>query len=259
MLILSLFPGADLLGRGFEAEGLCVVRGPDIVWGSDVREFHPPSGKFEGVIGGPPCQDFSCARRSPATGYGDEMLREWVRVVTSACPMWFLMENVPGVPDIQVPGYRVQRLNLAASECGGRQRRNRCFQFGSRDNTVLSPPRAVTRAVTSPACLARGPSHGDRRVFADWCELQGLPRNFDLPGLSLGAKYRAVGNGVPVFMARVLARAVLLRVHSEGVTLCRCGCGRRVTGRQFMATAGCRKRMERRRRDTKSLQSSTSW
>jgi hypothetical protein len=25
-LVLSLFPGADLLGRGFESEGFCVVR-----------------------------------------------------------------------------------------------------------------------------------------------------------------------------------------------------------------------------------------
>ena len=28
-LILSIFPGADLLGRGFEADGFCVVRRPD--------------------------------------------------------------------------------------------------------------------------------------------------------------------------------------------------------------------------------------
>ena len=30
-LVLSLFPGIDLLGRGFEAEGFCVVRGPDLL------------------------------------------------------------------------------------------------------------------------------------------------------------------------------------------------------------------------------------
>lgn len=221
------------------------------MWGGDVRMFHPPAGKFSGVIGGPPCQDFSSLRRLPPTGYGDKMLKEWARAVTEAAPDWFLMENVPGVPDVAVPGYQIQRLNLSASECGGRQRRNRCFQFGSRDATCISPRRRVTpaAAVTSPACLASGPSHLDRRGFADWCELQGLPRTFDLPGLSLGAKYRAVGNGVPVYMARVLARAVIDRIPVESVTLCLCGCGRRVTGRQFQATAGCRKRMERRRRD----------
>jgi hypothetical protein len=48
-LVLSVFPGADLLGRGFEQEGFCVVRGPDLVWGGDVRTFHPPPGAFGGV------------------------------------------------------------------------------------------------------------------------------------------------------------------------------------------------------------------
>jgi hypothetical protein len=30
-LVLSLFPGIDLFGRGFEAAGFCVVRGPDLI------------------------------------------------------------------------------------------------------------------------------------------------------------------------------------------------------------------------------------
>ena len=58
-LILSLFPGIDLLGQGFEAEGYCVVRGPDRLWGGDIQDFHCFSGRFDGVIGGPPCQDFT--------------------------------------------------------------------------------------------------------------------------------------------------------------------------------------------------------
>jgi len=248
-LILSVFPGADLLGRGFEQEGFCVVRGPDTVWGGDIRTFHPPAGFFEGVIGGPPCQDFSAMRRAPPTGYGQMMLAEWVRVVLAAYPVWFLMENVPGVPDVAVPGYDVQRFNLSAAECGGRQRRNRCFQFGSRDATCVLPARQGTVSVTSPACLASGPSRGDKRGFPDWCEDQGLPRDFDLPGLSLGAKYRAVGNGVPIYMARILARAVRNRMPVGQVRLCLCGCGRALLGRQVMAGPGCRKRMERRRRD----------
>ena len=41
--VLSLFPGIDVLGLGFEQEGFIVVRGPDPLWGSlhDVRRFHP--------------------------------------------------------------------------------------------------------------------------------------------------------------------------------------------------------------------------
>jgi DNA (cytosine-5)-methyltransferase 1 len=244
-LVLSVFPGADLLGRGFEAEGFCVVRGPDIVWGGDIRGFHAPKKKFSGVCGGSPCQDFSKGRRCPPTGLGLELLGHYVRVVEEAEPDWFLLENVPGVPSVAVPGYAIQRFNLNAAECGGRQNRLRTFQFGSRDGTCLVVDRNDTPDELEPCCMA---SKSGRRTFADFCELQGLPRDFDLPGLSIAAKYRAVGNGVPVYMARVIARAVLSRGESQFVTLCACGCGRRVTGKQTSATPACRKRLERARR-----------
>lgn len=58
-LVLSLFPGIGLIDRAFEEQGFVVVRGPDVLWGGDIRNFHPPAGKFDGVIGGPPCQTFS--------------------------------------------------------------------------------------------------------------------------------------------------------------------------------------------------------
>jgi site-specific DNA-cytosine methylase len=45
-LVLSLFPGIGLLDRAFEEEGFCVVRGPDLLWGGDIKTFHPPAGKF---------------------------------------------------------------------------------------------------------------------------------------------------------------------------------------------------------------------
>jgi DNA (cytosine-5)-methyltransferase 1 len=87
------------------------------------------------------------------------------------------------------------------------------------------------------------------RSFPDFCELQGLPRDFDLPGLSVKAKYAAVGNGVPVPMARVVAIAILGRRDTLPCRVCVCECGRPVHGHQVHATAACRKRMERRRRD----------
>ncbi|MCX6902818.1 MAG: DNA cytosine methyltransferase, partial [Verrucomicrobia bacterium] len=103
--MLSLFPGIDLLGRGFELEGFCIVRGPDLLWGGDIRAFHPPAGRFEGVIGGSPCQDFSRARRNEPSGQGLAMLAEFVRVVETARPEWFLLENVPTVPSVAAAGY----------------------------------------------------------------------------------------------------------------------------------------------------------
>lgn len=60
IIVLSIFPGIDLLGCGFEAEGYCVVRGPDLLWGGDIRRFHVPAGRFNGIIAG-----FSSGRRRP--------------------------------------------------------------------------------------------------------------------------------------------------------------------------------------------------
>lgn len=196
-LILSVYPGADLLGRGFEREGFCVVRGPDLLWGCDVMYFHPPRGVFAGVIGGSPCQDFSGARRAPPTGEGIELLKEFCRVVEESSAAWFLLENVPRVPSVTVQGYTIQRFNLSASECGLRQHRLRTFQFGSRDGAPLVISRREKEPGASHCCLATEGKNKQRRSFADFCELQGLPRDFDLPGLSLAAKYRAVGNGCP--------------------------------------------------------------
>ncbi|MFZ2407129.1 MAG: DNA cytosine methyltransferase, partial [Methylobacter sp.] len=84
MLVLSLFPGIGLLDRAFEDLGFCVVRGPDLIFGGDIRRFSVPAGRFDGVIGGPPCQDFSKARRDDPTGQGMEMLYHYKRIVMEA-------------------------------------------------------------------------------------------------------------------------------------------------------------------------------
>jgi DNA (cytosine-5)-methyltransferase 1 len=248
-LLLSLFPGADLFGRAFEAEGFCVVRGPDPLWGGDIREFKCVAGHFWGVFGGSPCQDFSKLRRCPPTGHGVAMLAEFARCVTEAQPEWALLENVPGVQDLPIAGYFRQRFNLAAKECGAAQSRLRCFQWFNRVN---STPLVIHRGAAPPglsrAALASEGRRQGRRSWADFCELQGLPRNFALPGLSQAARYQAVGNGVPIQMGRVLARAILAWSVTDGlVRVCICGCGRPLPGSGVHATPSCRKRMERAR------------
>lgn len=248
-LVLSLFPGIDLFGRGFETEGFCIVRGPDVLWGGDIREFNPPPGRLEGIIGGSPCQDFSRARRAEPTGEGLELLAEFVRVVEAARPDWFLLENVPTVPTVAVEGYRVQRLDLDARECGLRQRRLRHFQFGSAEGKVIIVQRrlALSRAESHATCLASEGRRKHRRTWPDFCELQGLPPDFDLPGMTKAARYAAVGNGVAVPVARVLAEAIKCAVPWHAVRLCACGCGRTLTPQQIAATPACRKRLQRRR------------
>jgi DNA (cytosine-5)-methyltransferase 1 len=247
-LVLSLFPGIDLLGRGFQEEGFCVVRGPDLIQGGDVRRFFSVSGRFDGIIGGPPCPDFSRARRGEPTGYGLEMIEEFKRIVRESRPSWWLMENVPGVPDVRIEGYGHQRIDLNATQCGLKQNRLRHFQFGHNRKWVIAVERSEVESEVEPCCLASEGRRPGRRTWADFCRLQGLPSDYRLDQYTQSARYRAVGNGVPVPMARVMARAVAGVCAPGWVRLCVCGCGRPVEGRAVMATPACRKRLERLRK-----------
>jgi len=243
-VVLSLFPGIDLLGKGFEKAGFCVVRGPDIIFGGDIREFNPPSGLFGGVIGGPPCQDFSARNRKKSTGYGMQMLGEFKRVVINCQPEWWLMENVPRVPNVLIAGYSWQRIDLKANEFGLTQSRLRHFQFGHRNGMELLIPRAITNKATEPCCLATEGKRKQRRTWSEFCQLQGLPADFSLPYFKQSARYTAVGNGVPIPMAYALACAIKNPVGGNG---CICGCARPVNRKAKHASATCRKRMQRRR------------
>jgi DNA (cytosine-5)-methyltransferase 1 len=254
-LVLSLFPGVGLLDLAFSLEGLQTVRGPDLLWGGDVRRFHAPAGCFWGVIGGPPCQDFSSLRRFEPTGYGLEMLGEFVRVVHEAAPEWWLLENVATVPDVRIAGYSWQRIDVDQAWYAAVSRL-RHIQFGSRTGRTLQIPRGTRAADCEPCALAC-----DDRPWPVVRRLQGLPDDYELPGFTRAAAVAAVGNGVPIVLGRVLARAVLAAYGHEcgtqavtdweavaALLRCACGCGRIVHGRHRYDSACCRKRAERARR-----------
>jgi len=141
MLVLSLFPGIGLLDMAFEEEGFCVVRGPDVLWGGDVKRFHPPGGRFDGVIGGPPCQPFSqLVHMVKANGYEprhENLIPELERIVAEAKPAWFVMEEVRGAPLPNVPGYRVHEQMVNARHFGSTQNRERRISFGTHDGRAL--------------------------------------------------------------------------------------------------------------------------
>lgn len=262
-IILSIFPNIGLLDRAFEEKGFCVVRGPDTLWGGDIRLFHPPSGVFLGIIGGPPCQDFSSKRRSAPTGYGLEMLEEFARVVIEAKPEWWLLENVARVPTVtELPShifaelghsYTTQRFDInQAWYCDITRLRH--IQFGSQSGRLLNVTRRQINQVTAGAALAN-----DNRPFKELCKLQGLPEDFDLPPFLANEKKRAVGNGVPLQIGRALVDAIIEAYQKPiwvqcdlagGVTpnrICRCGCGRPVTGKAKYYDYSCRKRAQRKR------------
>ena len=239
MLVLSLFPGIGLLDMAFEQDGFCVVRGPDVLWGGDIRRFHPPAGKFDGVIGGPPCQCFSeLAKLVVNNGHTPKfgnLIPEFSRCVEEARPRWFLMENVRSAPCPDPDGYHTWSDLVTDYMVGGKTMRKRKFTFGTTKDakamalnirmgraTLFSPERAVTgnsRVLTTGERIrnrdrisTRGgplPGAGKCTPIAEMLELQGLPKDFaaHVP-FKQEALRQMLGNGVPFAMGRALARAV---------------------------------------------------
>lgn len=247
-LVLSLFPGADLLGLAFEFESFTVVQGPDVIFGRDIKNFHVPAGRFEGIIGGPPCQIFSRLRHiNPQAGarHGNQ-IPEFERVVSEALPHWFVMENVPEAPAPSVPGYATIELILRDVWVGGATSRIRRFTFGTTGTPYefAVEQMALHEAEPRPAVTA---SDGGRwqpvklicdgngghkskkpgaamlqdrssRSLPQACLDQGLPANhFDQSPLTAAGKRHVLGNGVPLPMGRAVARAVKRALGIEAV------------------------------------------
>lgn len=232
-LVLSLFPGIGLLDRAFEEEGFCIVRGPDLLWGGDVKRFHPPAGRFDGIIGGDPCQAHSSLRRlNEQNGYtiAEDLTPEFVRVIEEAQPGWFLRENVPEAPRLLVPAYAHHVQMVKDVWCGGDTIRARQITFGTRTGTQLrvetlalhkpDPERAVTgdARVASVGERLRSkkmgagalPGTGKCLPLSEMLRLQGLPTDFfgDEPPFTQKVMRKMIGNGVPLAMGRAIAKAV---------------------------------------------------
>lgn len=223
-LVLSLFPGIGLLDMAFEEAGFCVVRGPDVLWGGDIRRFHPPAGRFDGVIGGPPCKWWSSAANiAKARGQKvqPDMIPDFQRCVAEAGPTWFVMENVERAPAPAIEGYHIQSRRVDASHVGSEQKRVRRISFGSRQilafhvtpEALSHPPRFGTVTTNNQkwdALRQRPRSTANAAAWPEALEAQGLPPTFldDAPFTSKG-KWTVVGNGVPLPMGRAIALAVL--------------------------------------------------
>lgn len=225
-LVLSLFPGIGLLDMAFEEAGFCVVRGPDTLWGGDIKRFRPPSGKFDGLIGGPPCQAFSqlgIMASNRGQQIGEDLIPQFERCVTEAQPTWFLMENVCNAPVPEVPGYVVHADIIDnRADAGGIQRRKRRFSFGTADGRTLqldwwrpSLPSELVPTVTANGSFwdpVKQRSHGDKttKTLRLTLRAQGLAEDhLDAAPFTVAGKIKVVGNGVPLPMGRAVAQAVV--------------------------------------------------
>lgn len=150
-LVLSLFSGLAVLDQGFREEGWCVVSAGDLVRSGfdDIRELHFPAGRFDGVIGGDPCQSHSgLANLVRAKGLEPrfpDLTPEVQRVIEETAPVWFLRENVPGAPALSPKGYNVTSFMLknhqldSGNGFGEAQMRKRRFWFGWREELGPAP------------------------------------------------------------------------------------------------------------------------
>ena len=236
-LVLSLFPGADLFGEAFEREGFCVVRGPELILGQDIRTWSAIEGKFDVVIGGPPCKSFSSVGRWKPPSQTN-LIPEFERVVSEAKPTVFVMENVREAPIPHVDGYAIHDTLLNAHAYGADQNRVRRFSFGYRYDGGLNswpfhieaplPAHKRTPDPFSTVLATEGhfPTHcagrkklGRRLTIQEVCDLQGIPEKteewFLLPrGKAKRVPFRKeftyelIGNGVEMRTGRVVARAV---------------------------------------------------
>ena len=250
-LVLELFPGAGLLGMAFEQEGFCVVRGPDVLLGGDIRTWHAIKGKFNGIIGGPPCQSFSVACTGQEPSHGN-LIPEFERIVREAQPDWYVMENVkeaplpftnatpqPAIVALK-PGHCQASYHAHSAEpivyshlleaywFGAAQHRTRRFSSNLELNTLpfVLPedqrhpdPWPTITATEQKYCggttdkRRAGRKVGRQMTLEEINVGMGLPADFSTPVLTKEMAYKVRGNGVPIPLGRAVARAVAAAVE----------------------------------------------
>lgn len=166
MRLLSLFSGCGGLDLGFQRAGFNIAYANEFdksIW--DTYELNHPNtklikkdiihfkfseslGKFDGIIGGPPCQSWSEAgNRSGIKDHRGLLFFEYIRLIREYKPKFFLAENVSGmmanrhsaaVQDIikafEKIGYDVSITLVNAADYGVAQDRKRVFYIGFRND-----------------------------------------------------------------------------------------------------------------------------
>jgi DNA (cytosine-5)-methyltransferase 1 len=226
-LVLSCFPGADLLGMAFEELGFSVVRGPDKLWGQNIKKFHIPAGRFDGIIGGPPCQVFSPSHNPLSKA--EDLIGEYARIIEEGQPRWIVMENVIGAKKSPFLPSEWTHFTVKDYDCGGNTERRRTFWFWPFELafSVMLPPRKRGKGELS--LLASDGRRGEKGGWsrqghpgiktADAGKLHGFPEL----GIELAENeyitnklgVHLIGNGVPYAMGIWVAQSVARWLQKE--------------------------------------------
>lgn len=223
-----------------------MVRGPDLLWDERIEDFAAPAGRFDGIIGGPPCQNYSDANRRRDEREGDRLVLEFLRLVEQARPRWWLIENCRRIPTVGSNYCNTQRISVTDWEFGGCSERLRHIQFGHQDGHIIRPRRVTTRRPVTLRPTLTTAKEGGGDTHARRCERMGVT-GLVLAALTKAARRVVMGNGVPWGVGTALADAVKCAGPVTDRD-CTCGCGREVTGRGTLATVACRQRSSRRAR-----------
>lgn len=186
--ILSLCSGCGGFDYGAVQAGLTITEAHDFdsaacegyervtgqpIQQTDLTRINPHSlPDTDGIIGGPPCQEFSMGN---VLGRVDGLKNLWpttISIVRVKRPSWFLFENVKGLVTKHAPyfnlivdqfkamGYRVEYRLLNAADYGVPQTRERVFIAGRLDGQPWPWP--------TPTHTEAGDMFSPRRV--SWCE-----------------------------------------------------------------------------------------
>lgn len=111
--------------------------------------------KFNMIVGGPPCQDFSSAGKRDENGGRANLTLSFAETISILRPQYFIMENVDRAQKTQTfkdavaifksSGYGLTVTVLDASLCGVPQKRKRVIVFGilnGADNALIPSIRA---------------------------------------------------------------------------------------------------------------------
>lgn len=197
---LDLFCGPGGLSLGFGMAGFHIAAGVDVdPWSCETYRFNFPSSivlqadleKLEAdhdglpkdidvIIGGSPCQGFSTVGRVKIASLAknsigklkdtvprfiddprNTLYKEFVRMIDSRRPAFFVMENVPGLlshhdgriaelirQDFEGIGYHARAVLLNAADFGTPQVRRRVFFIGNRFGLTNPLPMATHRQNT---------------------------------------------------------------------------------------------------------------
>ena len=169
--VLDLFCGCGGLSLGFEQAGFEISLGIDN-WEESLKTFknnHKNSevlcadlskikpqeinGRFDVIIGGPPCQGFSISGKRNPNDPRNKLYQSFVSFVEYFKPKAFIMENVPNlvamnngkvkdqiIKEFEALGYKVVYKILLASDFGVPQNRKRVVFVGLQNGKSFTFP-----------------------------------------------------------------------------------------------------------------------